>query len=156
MLPIIYQESQKFGLMTQSQFDNLVALSQVTPGPIAVNAATYVGYNTGGFLGAIVATLGVILPSFIIVSIVYYFVMKFRESQIVIYGFSGIKPVTAGLMISAIVFVSKDMFLSFDIFSLVIFSLTFLLMYFKKMGSIGIILISGLSAMLLKFIGFNI
>ena len=70
MLPLIFQSVQSFGIMSAHEFSNLVALSQVTPGPIAVNAATYVGFNYAGIPGAAVATLGVCVPSFILVLIV--------------------------------------------------------------------------------------
>ena len=69
MLPLIYQGANNLNLMSESEFSNLVAIAQVTPGPIAVNAATYVGYNTAGFAGALVATFGVALPSFVLVMI---------------------------------------------------------------------------------------
>ena len=67
MLPLIFQSVKDFGMMTASEFSDLVALSQVTPGPIAVNAATYVGFNGAGIPGALAATLGVALPSFILI-----------------------------------------------------------------------------------------
>ena len=63
MLPLIFQSVSDFGLMSPQDFADLVALSQVTPGPIAVNAATFVGYKMAGVLGSIFATLGVISPS---------------------------------------------------------------------------------------------
>ena len=66
MLPMIYQELEKFGLSMQ-EFSDVVAISQMTPGPIAVNAATYIGYKSAGFAGAAFATLGVSLPSFILI-----------------------------------------------------------------------------------------
>ena len=56
MLPMIYQGAQSFGLMSADEFSNLVAISQVTPGPMAVNAATYVGFNCAGYAGAFAAT----------------------------------------------------------------------------------------------------
>ena len=73
MLPMIYQGAKTFGLMSADEFSNLVAISQVTPGPIAVNAATYVGFNCAGYSGAAVATFGVALPSFILVTLACYF-----------------------------------------------------------------------------------
>ena len=76
MLPLIFQSVKDFGMMTASEFSDLVALSQVTPGPIAVNAATYVGFNGAGIPGALAATLGVALPSFIPVSYTHLDVYK--------------------------------------------------------------------------------
>ena len=63
MLPLIFQSVRDFGMMSPQDFSDLVALSQVTPGPIAVNAATFVGFNYAGLLGAIIATFGVCFPS---------------------------------------------------------------------------------------------
>ena len=76
MLPLIFQSVKDFGMMTASEFSDLVALSQVTPGPIAVNAATYVGFNGAGIPGALAATLGVALPSFILILIVVQFLVN--------------------------------------------------------------------------------
>ena len=81
MLPLIYQSAQDFGLMSGTQFSDLVALSQVTPGPIAINAATYVGYQYAGIGGAAAATAGIILPSFLLVFLVLHFLRRFRESE---------------------------------------------------------------------------
>ncbi|MEG0156706.1 MAG: chromate transporter, partial [Anaerovoracaceae bacterium] len=81
MLPLIFQSVQTFGIMDTEEFSNLVALSQVTPGPIAVNAATYVGQAYAGFWGAAVATISVALPSFIIILVVMKFLEKYKESK---------------------------------------------------------------------------
>lgn len=98
MLPMIYQGAKTFGLMSADEFSNLVAISQVTPGPIAVNAATYVGFNCAGYAGAVSATFGVALPSFILVTLACYFIAKFKESKAIDGAFAGIRPVTAGLI----------------------------------------------------------
>jgi chromate transporter len=71
MLPLMFQGVSYFGLMTKEEFADLVAISQVTPGPIAVNAATYAGFSVSGVAGAFFATLGVAIPAFILVNIVY-------------------------------------------------------------------------------------
>lgn len=153
MLPIIYQNAKAFNLMNQSEFENLVAVSQVTPGPISVNAATYVGYNSAGFLGAFVATFGVVLPSFCIVSLVYYFIIKFRNSKIVGFAFEGIKPVTAGLMAAATVFVARGVLITFNPFPIIVIIVTLILMFFKKLGPISIIALSGVFGVGLKILG---
>jgi chromate transporter len=107
MLPLIYQGVRDLGLMGPEEFARLVALSQVTPGPIAVNAATYVGYQYAGAPGAIVATIGVVLPSLILVLIVTHFVLRFRESQTLAGIMEGIRPVTVGLLFSAAVYLGQ-------------------------------------------------
>jgi len=110
MLPIIYQGAKEFGLMSADEFSNLVAISQVTPGPMAVNAATYVGFNCAGYGGALAATIGVAMPSFILVSLACYFINKFKESRLLDSAFAGIRPVTAGLIASAVIFMGQSAF----------------------------------------------
>lgn len=107
ILPMIFQEIQKFGMMSAAEFSNLVALSQMTPGPIAINASTYVGFKAAGLAGAIVATIAVIIPSLIIVHIVIAFLNKFRSSPVVMAVLNGIRPATVGLIASAVVFFSQ-------------------------------------------------
>ncbi len=107
MLPLIYQSLQEVGVMTTEEFSDLVALSQVTPGPVAVNAATYVGLVFAGMPGAIVATIGVSLPCFIIMLIVIRLLDKFKDSRYVEGAFIGIRPVTIGLIAAAVVFIAE-------------------------------------------------
>lgn len=98
MLPIIFQTARVFGIDEPGEFGNLVAISQVTPGPLAINAATYVGYYTDGLPGALAATIGVAIPSFVMVMVVSYFVEKFKNSKIVAGTLAGVRPVTVGLV----------------------------------------------------------
>ncbi len=107
MLPLIFQSVQTFGLMSGAEFADLVALSQITPGPIAVNAATYVGFKSAGFLGAAIATLGVALPSFVLILLVVKFLQKFKESSIIEGVFFGIRPATVGLIGAAAIFLGE-------------------------------------------------
>jgi chromate transporter len=100
---LIYDSIQPFLDMSQEMFANIVAISQITPGPLAVNTATYVGYEAAGLGGAAVATLGVIMPAFIIVSIVCRMITQFRESRIVNGALQGIRPATMGLIGAAVV-----------------------------------------------------
>lgn len=104
MLPLIFQSVQTFGIMTADEFSRLVALSQVTPGPIAVNAATYVGFNHAGFWGAFFATLGVALPSFILIISVMIFMKKFQNSKGLEAVLYGVRPATVALIASAVFF----------------------------------------------------
>lgn len=121
MLPLIFQSVQDFGVMNAQEFSNLVALSQVTPGPIAVNAATYVGLNYAGVLGAVTATLGVCLPSFLLMLIVMKFIDKFKESKGLEGAFLGIRPVTVGLIGAAAIFVAETVLVNGDLFSIKLF-----------------------------------
>ena len=107
MLPLIFQSVQDFGMMSYQEFSNLVALSQITPGPIAVNAATYVGFSTSGLPGAACATFGVALPSYILVLTTMFFLKKFKESKGIQGAFAGIRPATVGLIAAAAVILAQ-------------------------------------------------
>lgn len=108
MLPLVFQSVQEFGMMTSQEFANLVAISQVTPGPIAINAATYVGFTTAGVPGAICATLGIALPSYVLIYIVAHFLERFKESTLIESAFTGIRPATLGLVAAAIIFIGES------------------------------------------------
>ena len=112
MLPLIYQGANELTGMTAEEFSQLVALSQVTPGPIAINAATYVGYQYAGIPGATVATMGVVLPSVLLVFIVSLFLVKFKESEAMKAVLSGIRPATVGLLLSAVIFLAQGSILT--------------------------------------------
>lgn len=160
ILPMIYQGVRRFTDITSAQFANLVGISQATPGPIAVNAATYVGFLAAGVPGALASTIGVSLPSFIIVSLVVRFIEKFKDSRLVVGAFVGIRPATIGLMASALVYVSESALLKCDFkdvdFSTIVSALssvnmtavamsiaTIVLAGKFKMGPIPVILIMG-------------
>ncbi len=143
MLPMIYQTALTFGAMSKGQFSNLVAISQMTPGPLAVNAATYVGYNTAGVLGAVIATLGEATPSFILISLVVSLLTKFRESTLVEGAFTGIRPVTAGLVGSAFVMVGESIFTPFNPILLAICIATVFMVGKLKWSPITIMVIGG-------------
>lgn len=121
MLPLIYQGIQQFGMMGSDEFSRLVALSQVTPGPVAVNAATYVGYQYAGIGGAAVATLAVTLPSLVLVILVLHFFEKFQSSGGVQAVLTGIRPATVALLASAVIFLAEGSVFKEGVFSLAFF-----------------------------------
>ena len=108
MLSLVQDEVVvKQGWITEQQFTDMVALSQVTPGPIGINSATYIGYTaTGSILGAIVATLAVSLPSFILVMLISMAFSRFRQNRWVEAAFVGIRPASVGLIASAALLLS--------------------------------------------------
>lgn len=112
MLPIIFQSVSDYGLMNSADFANLVALSQVTPGPMVVNAATYLGFNYAGFAGAFTATLGVSIPSFAVVLLAVKFLDKFNENRIVQGVMKGIRPATVGLIAAGVIFLAQEVQIS--------------------------------------------
>lgn len=115
MLPLIFQRVQEFGQMSAQEFSDLVALSQVTPGPVSVNAATYVGYNYAGMPGAVAATLGIATPSFILVIVVMSFMDKYYKSKGIQGVMNGIKPATVGLIASAAFFIGQTVMVNSQI-----------------------------------------
>jgi len=117
MLPLIYQGILEFGIMSAREFSNLVALSQMTPGPIAVNAATYVGYKYAGISGAAAATIGVALPSFILVLLVSHFLSRFKESRGLNAVLDGVRPATVGLLASAVIFLAETSIVTSEAFT---------------------------------------
>ena len=103
MIPLINSEILSKGLMSSEQLVDFIAVSESTPGPFAVNISTYIGIETAGIPGAICATLGVVLPSFIVILIVAVFIEKFRKSTAVNGLFTGIKPGAVGLLFAAVI-----------------------------------------------------
>ena len=147
MLAFIQQEVVSHGWMTQQEVIDFVAISESTPGPFAVNASTYVGFQTGGVLGAFCATLGVILPSFIIILIVAKTYEKFKRSRLINGFMSGLKPAVIGLIGSAFINTAVSTFsLSLDfsfitpkfLIGVALFAV-FLVLLYKKVNPIIVI-----------------
>ena len=92
---------EKYGWLTEDEFVEIIAIAESTPGPIAINMATYVGYKKRGVLGSALATLGVVLPSVIIIYTVSLFLDAFMQNKYVRYAFEGIKCGVGFLIIKA-------------------------------------------------------
>ena len=100
-LPFLYNLSDKTGWFTHTDLTNMIAVSESTPGPIGVNTATYVGFTVAGLPGAIVATLGLVAPSIIVILIIASFLKAFRNSRMVESAFYGLRPASTGLIAAA-------------------------------------------------------
>ncbi len=100
-LPFLQEISQSTGWFSQQDLLDLIAISESTPGPIGVNAATYAGFHTYELFGGIVATLGLIAPSIIIIILVSKVLEKFKESSLVQNIFYGLRPASTGLIAAA-------------------------------------------------------
>ncbi len=100
-LPFLYDMADRTGWFTAAQLADMVAVSESTPGPIGVNMATYVGFVSGGPLGALIATLGLITPSIIIILIVAAFLKSFRDNRVVNAAFYGLRPASTAMVASA-------------------------------------------------------
>lgn len=152
MIAMIQAEAERQGWLTQEELVDFVALSESTPGPLAVNMATFVGMRTCGVLGAIIATLGIVLPSFIIILIIAKCFEKYEKSKAVGGIMSGLKPAVVGMIGAAFITVARTVFfpsgVSVSLFSSVsfwvflgLFAVTAALA-FKKIHPIKIILLS--------------
>ena len=100
-IPFLQQLAGKYGWFTTQELVNMIAISESTPGPIGVNMATYVGFQTAGIPGAIIAALGLETPSIIIIIIIAHYFMQFAEQPIVKAGFYGLRPAVTGLIAAA-------------------------------------------------------
>lgn len=107
IIQLIYDSIKEFANISPEQFANIVAIAQVTPGPVAVNSATYVGYEVGGYLGSALATLGVATPAFIIIAMVANAVERYKESAVVKGALEGIRPATVGLIAAAVITIGE-------------------------------------------------
>ncbi len=97
-LPFLAHMGDATGWFTQSQLMNMLAISESTPGPVGINMATYVGFTTAGVPGAIVATVGEVTPSIIVILIIAALLQQFRRSKYVQFAFYGLRPASTGLI----------------------------------------------------------
>lgn len=105
MIPLYQNELVEVGkMLTPDEFADLVALAQMTPGPVGMNTATYIGYQQFGLTGAIFATFGTLAPSLVLMTIAVTFLTAFKESRFVKALLNGIRPVTIGLIAAGVVF----------------------------------------------------
>jgi chromate transporter len=114
MLSLIGDSVLAYGWMTEEELLNFVGVETVVPGPIAVNMATYIGYEQAGLLGAIAATVGVVLPSFIIILIVAALVRNLLQYPPVKAFFAGMRPALGGLILSVAVTMALTVFLGIE------------------------------------------
>lgn len=148
MLPLIEEEvihTHKW--ITSAEYIDILAIAEMTPGPIAINSATFLGYRVYGVLGSMVATLGVILPSFIVMSIIFISMYRFKNSPYVDWVFKGIRPVVIGLIGAAAVSVGRTSLV--DVKGILIAIALFYFVTFKKLNPILAIVISGVVGIIL-------
>ena len=100
-LPFLQDMAMNTGWFTTAQLADMIAVSESTPGPIGVNMATYVGYTTAGIPGSIIATLGLVTPSFVVILIVASILQAFRTSKYVENSFYGLRPASTGMIAAA-------------------------------------------------------
>lgn len=140
-IPFLFDISAKTGWFTTSELSNMIAISESTPGPIGVNMATYVGYETAGILGGVIATLGLVTPCMIVILIIAKILDKFRNNPVVDTVFKYLRPAVIGLILYALWQLVPLTFLGADknilILPVIAFAvLLFCLMKFKKVHPI--------------------
>lgn len=115
-IPFLMELSQTKDWFTPEQLTDMIAVGESTPGPIGVNMATYAGFNAGGVLGGIVATLSLVLPSVICICIISKFMQKFRSSRLVDDMFYGLRPASAAMIAGAMMHVLLSALFHIDLF----------------------------------------
>lgn len=165
MLALIEREIVGPGWITEQMFTDIVAISQMTPGPIGINSATYIGYVAPGvsspvfssplfgILGSILCTLVVVVPSYLLTLYTSHFISRHKESAIVKGVFMGLRPVVVGLIASAALLLMNSANFGYGqvdvIKSIIICVSAFVLVYFAKLHPILVILIAGLAGYIL-------
>lgn len=150
MLSLIQHEVvDKHHWLSLAEFTDVIAISQMTPGPVGINSATYIGYTvTGNVWGAILATVAVLLPSFLMVLAISMFFTKFRQNRYVSAAFTGLRPVTIGLIAAAaLILMNKDNFIDYK--SVLIFMAAFLLCWKFRVHPIVMICLAGIAGLIL-------
>lgn len=163
MLSLIENEIVAPGWITEKVFTDIVAISQMTPGPIGINSATYIGYvapNLAGYsgwwwgvLGSVLCTLVVVLPSYLLVTYTGRYIRKHKESPVIKGMFAGLRPVVVGLIASAaLLLMNSANFgnMTYDVVcSIIICVASFCVVYFTKIHPIFIILAAGIAGLII-------
>jgi chromate transporter len=165
MLSLIGDSVLQYGWMTEEELLNFVGVETVIPGPIAVNMATYIGYEEGGFLGALLATIGVVLPSFIVILVVASLIKNLLKLPPVKHFIMGMRPALGGLILSVAITMGLTVFfgieslsnthLFFDFRTLIVLAVVVVIPILwkkirkKEFSSILLVAVSGLLGILL-------
>ena len=152
-LPFLYNIAEKYPWFDKATLIDMIAVSESTPGPIGVNMSTYAGFSASGILGGIIATLGLILPSIIIILIISTILNKFKSNKYVNYSFDGLRPAVCGLLCAATYEIVKvalinlnaqNIFNFFKFKEIILFIIIFILMKKTKLHPIFFILGAGI------------
>ena len=150
MLSMIqFEVVDHYNWMTVEEFADMVALSQMTPGPVSINIATYIGYTVGGIWGSLVATAAIVLPSLLMLYLVLKFLFKHKDNYIVKTTLASMKPVIAGLIfVAALMMMNPISFADAGLhgsnISVIICAVTFCCVFWTKINPILLIIASGL------------
>lgn len=156
-LPFLYDISDRTGWFTHQQLADMIAVSESTPGPIGINMATYSGYLTKGYSGALTATLGLITPSIIVILVIAAFLNAFKDNKYVNYVFYGLRPASTAMITAAGLVVGRVTFLASGIHWKAIYLAAILLIFThtikltKKLHPVIWIAVSALAGIVFKF-----
>ncbi|MGG7178914.1 chromate transporter [Clostridium paraputrificum] len=143
MIPFMQREIiEKNGWLSLNEFVDIIGISQMTPGPVSINSATFVGYKVSGVIGSIFATLGMVTVSFILVTIASKMMDKFKESKGLKAALLGMRPVLIALIVNAFITLAKEAYL--DVKSVIITLIIGACMFSKKIHPIATIVIAGI------------
>ena len=135
MVPLILEEMQAHGWMNSQDLSNLVAIAEMTPGPLGINCATFTGTQTAGLPGSIAAVLGVLTPAFTLTMLIAVFFEKFKESDVMRTVMTFVKPICIAIIIGVCISLSRDNFFTekgLDPFAVAIAALMFYLLMKRK------------------------
>jgi chromate transporter len=148
MIPLIEKEIiERHSYLTMTQFSDIIAIAEMTPGPISVNAATFVGYKVAGLLGSIICTIGVVMPSFIVILLLARFFISYQQHPMLRAIFRGIRPMVIALVLAAAYVIGKISFI--DGPSIVIGFIIFFLVYRKKLHPVLAVSLAGVLGIIL-------
>ena len=153
MLSLIQREVVDSGWITSQMFTDIVAISQMTPGPIGINSATYIGYVvTGSVLGSLITTIAVVLPPFILTLIASHYIQRHKQSPFIKGAFMGLRPVVVGLIASAaLLLMNSENFgywMNERLITIAICVASFCIVYFTRIHPILVIVLAGLVGLL--------
>ena len=153
MLSLIQREVVDSGWITSQMFTDIVAISQMTPGPIGINSATYIGYVvTGSVLGSLITTITVVLPPFILTLIASHYIQRHKHSPFIKGAFMGLRPVVVGLIASAaLLLMNSENFgylMNERLITIAICVASFCVVYFTRIHPILVIVLAGLVGLL--------
>lgn len=165
MLALIEREIVTPGYISEQTFTDIVAISQMTPGPIGINSATYIGYVAPGvadpalvsplwgLLGSIICTIVVVIPSFLLVAYTSHLIARHKESAIIQGIFAGLRPVVVGLIASAALLLMNSANFGTDtyqlVWSIILCAAAFCAVYFTKIHPIAIIVMAGVAGLII-------
>lgn len=150
MLPMLQREVvQKHQWCTEEELLDIYAIGQCTPGIIAVNTATYVGYQQAGFLGSVAGTLGMVSPSLIIICLVASILQNFIHMPVVLHALAGIRIVVCALMLNTVFTMAKKGII--DKLGALVFVIAFLLACFTPVPTAAVIVLAGLTGIIAKY-----